>query len=169
MRIEENTDVSAMVNGHLVSRIVPARVTLADFLREFLGLTGTHLGCEQGVCGACTVLVDGRSTRSCLTLAAQITGSEVYTIEGLNDCEDVQVLQRMFGEYGALQCGFCTPGFLVASVELLRESSYLSDREVRDALSGNICRCTGYQGIVDAVLAAAQQARSDCGYITESK
>jgi carbon-monoxide dehydrogenase small subunit len=150
--------VSVTVNGRPVSRSVPPRLTLADFLRDELGLTGTHLGCEHGVCGACTVFVDGRSARACLTLTAQVDGARVDTVEGLEVFEETARLREAFSERGGLQCGFCTPGVLVTAVELLRDTDAdkpLTEESVREALSGNICRCTGYQGIVQAVLDAA--------------
>lgn len=149
--------ISATVNGAPVKRSVPARLTLADFLRDELGLTGTHLGCEHGVCGACSVFVDGRSARACLMLAVQVDGLRVDTVEGLDQFEEAARLRRAFSERGGLQCGFCTPGFLVSAVELLRDPDAekpLTADSVREALSGNICRCTGYQGIVAAVLDA---------------
>jgi aerobic carbon-monoxide dehydrogenase small subunit len=150
--------ISVTVNGRVVQRSVPPRLTLADFLRDELGLTGTHLGCEHGVCGACSVFVDGRSARACLTLAVQTDGSRVDTVEGLDQFEETCRLRRAFSDRGGLQCGFCTPGFLVSAVELLRDPDAekpLTEDAVREALSGNICRCTGYQGIVAAVLDAA--------------
>jgi carbon-monoxide dehydrogenase small subunit len=150
--------ISVTVNGRLVRRSVPPRLTLADFLRDKLLLTGTHLGCEHGVCGACSVFVDGRSARACLTLAVQADGSRVDTVEGLHDYEETARLRQAFSDRGGLQCGFCTPGFLVTAVELLRDTDAekpLTEQAVREALSGNICRCTGYQGIVQAVLDAA--------------
>lgn len=149
--------ISVTVNGAPVKRSVPARLTLADFLRDELGLTGTHLGCEHGVCGACSVFVDGRSARACLVLAVQVDGLRVDTVEGLDQFEEAARLRRAFSERGGLQCGFCTPGFLVSAVELLRDPDAekpLTADSVREALSGNICRCTGYQGIVAAVLDA---------------
>jgi carbon-monoxide dehydrogenase small subunit len=124
-------------------------------LRDDLGLTGTHIGCEHGVCGACTVLIDGYAARSCLTLAPQARGAEVTTIEGLADGDDLNPLQRAMWENYAFQCGFCTPGFLMQITELLGENPTPSEREIREALSGNICRCTGYETIVNGVLAAA--------------
>ncbi|WP_024803108.1 (2Fe-2S)-binding protein [Nocardia sp. BMG51109] len=145
------------INGRRCERTVPARMTLADFLRDELGLTGTHLGCEHGVCGACAVFIDGRSARACLTLAAQVDRCDVVTVEGLDRFEETGRLRRCFSERRGLQCGFCTPGFLVTSVELLRDPDRekpLTEDTVREAISGNICRCTGYQGIVDAVLDA---------------
>lgn len=150
--------VSISVNGRHIRRTVPARLTLADFLRDHLGLTGTHLGCEHGVCGACTVLVDGRSARSCLMLAVQADGARLDTVEGLGRYEQCDRLRAAFSRHGGLQCGFCTPGFLVTALELLRDPDAekpLCEQSVREALSGNICRCTGYQGIVQAVLEAA--------------
>ena len=151
--------VSISVNGRNFRRTVPARLTLADFLRDHLGLTGTHLGCEHGVCGACTVLVDGRSARSCLMLAVQADGARFDTVEGLGRYEQCDRLREAFSRNGGLQCGFCTPGFLVTALELLRDPDTekpLCEQSVREALSGNICRCTGYQGIVQAVLDAAE-------------
>lgn len=150
--------ITVTVNGRLVSRSVPPRLTLADFLRDELGLTGTHLGCEHGVCGACSVFVDGRSARACLTLAVQADGTRVDTVEGLDAFTETARLRQAFSERGGLQCGFCTPGFLITAVELLRDPDAdkpLTEDSVREALSGNICRCTGYQGIVAAVLDAA--------------
>jgi aerobic carbon-monoxide dehydrogenase small subunit len=150
--------VSVTVNGRPVRRSVPPRLTLADFLRDELGLTGTHLGCEHGVCGACSVFIEGRSGRACLTLAVQVDGMRVDTVEGLDQFEEAARLRRTLSERGGLQCGFCTPGFLVSAVELLRDPDAekpLTSDSVREALSGNICRCTGYQAIVAAVLDAA--------------
>jgi carbon-monoxide dehydrogenase small subunit len=132
------------------------RQSLADFLREELHLTGTHLGCEHGVCGACTVLMNGRSVRSCLTLAVQAGGADILTVEGLSAADGtLHPLQEAFHRHFALQCGYCTPGFLITAMELLRANPNPSEREVREALSGNLCRCTGYNAIVDAVLAMA--------------
>jgi carbon-monoxide dehydrogenase small subunit len=150
--------VSVTVNGRLIRRPVPPRRTLADFLRDELDLTGTHLGCEHGVCGACSVFIEGRSARACLTLAVQVDGLRVDTVEGLDQFEEAARLRRAFSERGGIQCGFCTPGFLVTALELLRDPDAekpLTADTVREALSGNICRCTGYQGIVAAVLDAA--------------
>ncbi|OKH81549.1 (2Fe-2S)-binding protein [Mycolicibacterium sp.] len=153
--------ISVTVNGRLVQRTVPPRLTLADFLRDELGLTGTHLGCEHGVCGACSVFIDGRSARTCLMLAVQADGLRVTTVEGLDEFEETRRLRQAFSQHGGLQCGFCTPGFLVTAVELLRDPNTekpLTEDAVREALSGNVCRCTGYQGIVQAVLDAADQS-----------
>jgi carbon-monoxide dehydrogenase small subunit len=150
--------ISVTVNGKEVRRSVPPRLTLADFLRDELSLTGTHLGCEHGVCGACSVFIDGRSARACLTLAVQVDGMRIDTVEGLDEFEETTRLRQSFSEHGGLQCGFCTPGFLITAVELLRDTDAekpLTEESVREALSGNVCRCTGYQGIVQAVLDAA--------------
>jgi aerobic-type carbon monoxide dehydrogenase small subunit (CoxS/CutS family) len=145
-------DLTLTVNGKPVTGRVPARLSLADYLRDRLGLTGTNVGCEQGVCGACTVLVDGRSMRACLMLAVQADGCAVRTVEGLAaPGRPWHPLQAAFDRNDALQCGFCTPGFLMAAAELL-EQPRLSEPDVRAALSGNLCRCTGYEGIVRSVL-----------------
>ena len=144
------------VNGRSYEKNVAVRQTLADFLRDELHLTGTHLGCEHGVCGACTVLMNGRSVRSCLTLAVQAGGADILTVEGIGAGDGtLHPLQEAFHQHFALQCGYCTPGFLITGMELLRENPNPSEREVREALSGNLCRCSGYQAIVDAVLAMA--------------
>jgi carbon-monoxide dehydrogenase small subunit len=147
--------VSLTVNGVLYERDVEPRLLLVDFLRETLGLTGTHVGCEHGVCGACTVLIDGDSMRSCLTFAVQLDGATVETVEGLGDADNLSALQQAFREHHALQCGFCTPGILMTVVDLLRKYPLASDAEIREGLSGNLCRCTGYENIVRAVRAAA--------------
>ena len=147
------------VNGRVHERDVPVRMTLADFLRHELGLTGTHIGCEHGVCGACTVLFDDRSARSCLTLAVQADGARVTTVEGLARDGELSVLQRAFIEHHGLQCGYCTPGMLTTLTEFLRDHPDPSEAEVRLAISGNLCRCTGYTGIVRAALAAAKILR----------
>jgi len=151
--------VTMTVNGQEVSASLEPRVSLADFLRERLNLTGTHLGCEHGVCGACTVIVDGAALRSCLLFAVQLEGARITTVEGLAPEGELTDLQRAFQEHHALQCGFCTPGFLTTAHAFLQENRQPSADEVRAALSGNICRCTGYIGIVEAVLATAR-ARS---------
>jgi carbon-monoxide dehydrogenase small subunit len=145
------------VNGERVERTVEARKTLADFLREDLGLTGTHLGCEHGVCGACTVLLDGEPVRSCLLFAVQAAGTEIQTVESLAAGETLHPVQAAFREHHGLQCGFCTPGFLMSAVALLREHSQPTDEQIMETLGGHLCRCTGYQGIVEAVRAAAQE------------
>jgi len=151
------------VNGKAHARIVESRLTLADFLRHELGLTGTHLGCEHGVCGACTVLVDGRSARSCLMFAVQANGCDVTTVEGLTPDGSLSVLQQAFVDNHGLQCGFCTPGMLITLTELLRDNPAPTEDEVREALTGNLCRCTGYAGIVKAALDAAQRLRDRNG------
>jgi carbon-monoxide dehydrogenase small subunit len=140
------------VNGSLVERELEPRLTLADFLRNELGLTGTHLGCEHGVCGACTVLLDGATVRSCTLYAVQTEGAEVVTVEGLAPAGGpLHPIQQAFRERHGLQCGFCTPGFLLTAVELLRETRSPSRGEIRERIAGNLCRCTGYQGIVEAI------------------
>ncbi|PYP73837.1 MAG: (2Fe-2S)-binding protein [Gemmatimonadetes bacterium] len=139
------------VNGVRHRRDVEPRLLLSDFLRQDLGLTGTHVGCEHGVCGACTVLLDGEAVRSCLILAVQADGHEVATVEGLGSVEDLHPLQAAFRQAHALQCGFCTPGILMTLVPFLDEHPNPAESEIREALSGNLCRCTGYQNIVDAV------------------
>ena len=149
--------VTVTVNGQEYRRTVEPRLTLADFLREELGLTGTHLGCEHGVCGACTVLLDGDAVRSCLMLAVQADGAELTTVEGLSPTGRLTPLQIAFHDNGALQCGFCTPGFLMTATAFLRENSEPTEAQVRDAISGNICRCTGYVAIVQAVLEASRE------------
>jgi aerobic-type carbon monoxide dehydrogenase small subunit (CoxS/CutS family) len=135
------------------------RRLLADFIREDLGLTGTHLGCEHGICGACTILFNGEAARSCLMLAVQAAGAEITTVEGLARDGELDPLQRAFHEYHALQCGFCTPGMLMAAHDLLRTNPSPTEQEIREGMSAVLCRCTGYQGIVDAVMAAAARMR----------
>jgi carbon-monoxide dehydrogenase small subunit len=147
--------VRTAVNGVEYERTVEPRLLLSDFLRQELGLTGTHVGCEHGVCGACTVLVDGHSARSCLFLAVQADGSRIETVESLGAVDDLSPLQEAFREHHALQCGFCTPGMLMTCVDLLQSCPLASDVEIRDGLSGNLCRCTGYEHIVRAVRAMA--------------
>jgi carbon-monoxide dehydrogenase small subunit len=148
--------IKVMVNGRVYERYVEVRMTLADFVRQELDLTGTHLGCEHGVCGACTVLFNGEAVRSCLMLAVQAEGAELHTVEGLAEGDLLHPLQRAFQDKHALQCGFCTPGFLMTARAFLTEQPLPTREEVRDAISGNICRCTGYQPIVDAILQAAE-------------
>ncbi len=149
--------VRLSVNGRSIEAAVEPRVTLADFLRETCGLTGTHLGCEHGACGACTVLLDGRAVRSCLIFAVQVDGQEVTTVEGIagahGELSPVQVALR---ECHGLQCGFCTPGIVTSITALLRDNPHPTDQEIREGLSGNFCRCTGYQGIINAVHRAAE-------------
>jgi carbon-monoxide dehydrogenase small subunit len=148
----ETVRVEVAVNGTTYRRNVEARMTASDFLRDVLQLTGTHVGCEHGVCGACTVLLDGRSVRSCIIYAGQLDGATIETVEGLNERPgELHPLQEAFRQCHALQCGFCTPGFLMVAHEYLQEVTEPGEAEIREALSGNICRCTGYQSIVDAV------------------
>jgi len=152
-----NRTVRVAVNGSACEGQVEPRASLAEFLRDDLDLTGTHVGCEHGVCGACTVLVDGRSTRSCILYAGQMEGAEITTIEGLSPPDgSLNAIQQALHERHGLQCGFCTPGFVVTIHELLGDNPDLTEAEVREALSGNVCRCTGYQGIVAAVLDVAR-------------
>jgi len=154
---EPRVDIAFTVNGEAVRESVAARKTLVDFLREDLGLTGSHVGCEHGVCGACTVRVNGVIVRGCLMLAAQCDGAVVETIEGVSDSGDIADLQQAFEKRNALQCGFCTPGMLLTAAELLSVTPRPGRAEIRQYLSGNYCRCTGYHAIVDAVEAVAQQ------------
>ena len=149
--------ITLNVNGKPRSAEVETRVHLADFLRQSLGLTGTHLGCEHGVCGACTIIVNGSAVRSCLMLAVQADGADVETVESLGGATALSPLQQHFSRHHALQCGFCTPGMLMSLEAFLRTNPSPSVAEVREAISGNICRCTGYQGIVEAALAAAAE------------
>ena len=153
--------VELVVNGEPRAAEAEPRMLLSDFLREKLALTGTHVGCEHGVCGACTVLVDGESVRSCLMLAVQAAGSNVRTIEGLGGADDMHPLQQAFWEKHGLQCGFCTPGMLMTAVELLETTPKPGLDEIREAMSSNLCRCTGYQTIVEAVQAAAERMQGE--------
>ena len=153
----ERQEVRVVVNGTPYVRVVEPRLLLSDFLRHELGLTGTHVGCEHGVCGACTVLFDGAAVRSCIMLAVQADGHELETVESLGTPEAMHPLQTAFREAHGLQCGFCTPGILMSMLPFLERNPQPSEREVREALAGNLCRCTGYQHIVDAVLLAAEQ------------
>lgn len=158
--------VTVTVNGQTYTGDCEARMTLADFLRRECGLTGTHLGCEHGVCGACTVLLDDVAARSCLTFAVQADGARLTTVEGLAEGDQLNVLQKSFQEHHGLQCGFCTPGMLMCATELLRDNPNPSEAEVRDGISGVLCRCTGYDGIVKSVMAAADgqsETRSGVG------
>lgn len=160
----ETRRIALTVNGKSYSEEVEVRMHLGDFLRQQLGLTGTHLGCEHGVCGACTILVDGRSARSCLMLAVQADGKDLLTVEGIApDEETLHPLQEAFRDNHGLQCGFCTPGMLTTLLEFLKDNPDPSEREVREAISGNLCRCTGYQGIVAAALDAAKRLRTQAG------
>ena len=152
-------EIEIRVNEAAIRSRVPPRLTLADFLRERCGLTGTHLGCEHGVCGACTVLLDGDAVRSCLVFAVQADGHEVTTIEGLDGPDgELSPIQQAFRDNHGLQCGFCTPGFVVTAEAFLRDNPDPTDDEIREAVSGNLCRCTGYQGILAALRAAADAA-----------
>ena len=152
----EHINVQLSVNGAVRELNVEPRKTLADALREDLGLTGTHLGCEHGVCGACTVLLNGEAVRSCILLAVQARNAEVQTIEGLQQNGVMHPVQQAFRESHSFQCGFCTPGFVMSTVALLAENSSPTEQEIREGLSGNICRCTGYQSIVEGVQRAAE-------------
>ena len=149
--MEHALDITLTVNGVEVSRRVAPRMHLVDFLRDELGLTGSHIGCEHGVCGACTVRVDGDIVRGCLMLAVQADGCKVETVEGLSDSKELARLQKSFHEKNALQCGFCTPGMLMAAQDLVRQKRKCTREEIREHISGNYCRCTGYQAIVDAI------------------
>ena len=161
--MEPTTDIEFEVNGKRVRLTVSPREHLADVLRQRCGLTGTHLGCEHGVCGACTVRVDGAAIRGCLILAVQADGAQIRTIEGEGNDPVMQALQHAFIERNALQCGYCTPGFLLTAAELLELDPDPSRESIREYLSGNICRCTGYQAIVDAVDLAARRLRGEAG------
>jgi carbon-monoxide dehydrogenase small subunit len=156
----DRREITVTINGESFTREVETRLTLADFIRHECDLTGTHLGCEHGVCGACTILLDGLSARSCLMLAVQADGHELLTVEGIapND-DELHPLQQAFQDNHGLQCGFCTPGMLTTLLEFLGDNPDPTEREVREAISGNLCRCTGYQGIVDAALDAAGRLR----------
>ena len=158
----EKRTIAVTVNGTKYEKEVPVRITLADFIRYELGLTGTHLGCEHGVCGACTILFDGRTARACLMLAVQAHGHEITTVEGLApSADELSPLQEAFRDNHGLQCGFCTPGMLMTLTEFLRDNPDPTEHEVRIAISGNLCRCTGYQGIVAAALDAAKRLQAD--------
>jgi len=157
----ENTfNLTVSVNGQSYQKELDPRTLLSDFLRNDLGLTGTHVGCEHGVCGACTVLLDGEPVRSCLLFAPQVHNHEVITVEGLGTMDDLHPLQEAFQEAHALQCGFCTSGFLMTLVPYLEENTNPTEEEIREAISGNLCRCTGYQHIIDAVKIAAEKMKS---------
>jgi carbon-monoxide dehydrogenase small subunit len=160
--MSETRHIAVTVNGKRHEAAVPVRVTLADFLRHQLGLTGTHLGCEHGVCGACTILFDGNSARSCLMLAVQADGHDIMTVEGIaTDAATLHPLQQAFHDHHGLQCGFCTPGILTTLIELLRDNPDPTEEDIRIGISGNLCRCTGYHNIVVAALDAARRLRSD--------
>ena len=155
--MNELRDIEVTVNGEIYRERVEPRLTLVDFLRHTLGLTGTHVGCEYGACGCCTVRLEGAAVQSCILFAVQADGHRVETVEGLADGERLHPLQQAFSDHGALQCGFCTPGFLMTAIEFLERNPDPDEDAVRNALSGNLCRCTGYQPIVDAVLDAARR------------
>ena len=152
--------IKVTVNGRFYERLVEVRMTLADFIRQELDLTGTHLGCEHGVCGACTILLNGEAVRSCLMLAAQADGAELRTVESLAQGDELHPIQRAFQDHHALQCGFCTPGFLMTALAFLNDNPLPTRDEVREAISGNLCRCTGYQPIIDAILQASSELQS---------
>jgi carbon-monoxide dehydrogenase small subunit len=153
--------ITIKINGKKLESAAEPRLLLADFIRHELGLTGTHVGCEQGVCGACTVLMDGRAVRSCIMLAVQADGHELTTVEGLSDNpKELHPIQEAFWEAHGLQCGFCTPGFLMTLVPYLAKNPDPSEEDIREAISGNVCRCTGYQHIVDAALLAAKKVNA---------
>jgi len=149
--------ISLTVNGQARNSSAEQRMSLADFLRECLGLTGTHLGCEHGVCGACTIICDGEAVRSCLMFAVQAEGTEIKTIEGLADGANMHPLQKLFSEQRALQCGFCTPGMLMTAIDLVHSKPSITSVEIRTGMSAVLCRCTGYEGIINAVEAYADQ------------
>ena len=157
--MSKTRSIRVTVNGVCHEREVEPRLTLADFLRHELHLGGTHVGCEHGICGVCTVLIDGRSARSCLTLAVQVDGGEVTTVEGLRDPQTGRLhpIQQAFVDAHGLQCGFCTPGFMMTTLELLAGNPAPSDEEIREALGGNLCRCTGYETIIESVRLAARR------------
>jgi carbon-monoxide dehydrogenase small subunit len=157
--MDTTIETTITVNGTPVTRRVPARQHLIDFLRDTVGLTGSHIGCEHGVCGACTIRVDGEILRGCLMLAVQANGRKVDTIEGLSDSGELAELQKAFHEHNALQCGFCTPGMLMAAQDLVRTRPGASRDEIRSYMSGNYCRCTGYHAIVDAVQEVLENAK----------
>ena len=157
---QEHRSVKITVNGQTYSKQVEPRRLLSDFLREDLDLRGPHVGCEHGICGACTVLMNGHTVRSCLMFAVQANGAQITTIEGLAKNGELHPLQEGFWENHGLQCGFCTPGFLMSACELLERNPDPTEQEVREGLSGNMCRCTGYQGIVESVLAAASKMKA---------
>jgi carbon-monoxide dehydrogenase small subunit len=148
-------DIVVTVNGRKYAASIEPRLLLSDFIRDTIGLTGTHVGCEHGVCGACTIFVNGDSVRSCLMLAVRADGADIVTVEGLGTPEELNTIQNQFREKHGLQCGFCTPGMLMTAMDLLKKYPLPSDAEIREGLSGNLCRCTGYQNIVAAIRAAA--------------
>ena len=155
--MNEPRKVSLEVNGESLSGKVPARMLLTDFLRDVLGKTGTHVGCEHGVCGACTIIVNGEAARSCLMFAVQAEGAKIKTVEGLAKGEELHPLQKLFSEHRALQCGFCTPGMLMTAVDLVASNDALSELDIKVGMSAVLCRCTGYEGIIKAVIEYAEQ------------
>ena len=159
--MSELVTISVTVNGTAYQRTIEPRMLLSDFLRHELGLTGTHIGCEQGVCGTCTILLDGESVRSCLIFAVQAEGHEVTTVEALGTADNLHPLQAAFQEAHGLQCGFCTPGFLMTLIPFLQRNPNPTDSEIREAISGNLCRCTGYQKIVESVKLAAEKMAAE--------
>jgi aerobic-type carbon monoxide dehydrogenase small subunit (CoxS/CutS family) len=154
-------DVAVKVNGKLYERRIPARMLLSDFVRSELQLTGTHVSCEHGVCGTCNVMVDGKTARSCLMFAVQAEGADIRTVESLGSIDNMHPLQQAFWEKHGLQCGFCTPGMLLTAQELLTANPDPTREEVAEAISGNLCRCTGYQTIIDAIMSAAETMREN--------
>ena len=156
----DRKEITLRINGNTHVATVDVRTTLVDFIREQAGLTGTHVGCEHGVCGSCTILLDRAPVRSCLLFAVQADGAEISTVESLGTPEHLHPVQEAFRDHHGLQCGFCTPGFLMTTMALLHDRPAPSEAEIRSSLSGNLCRCTGYQGIVEAVLDAAQRLRA---------
>ena len=158
--MDRNVDISLTVNGEKITSRVEARTNLVDFLRYEVGLTGSHVGCEHGVCGACTLRVDGRIVRGCLMAAAQADGADVWTIEGVTETGEIRALQEAFVERNALQCGFCTPGMLLTLAELMERKPDASRDQIREYISGNFCRCTGYQALIDAVEIARKKGAS---------
>ena len=158
--MDQHVNITLRVNGETINRRIEARTNLVDFLRYELGLTGSHVGCEHGVCGACTVRVDGKIVRGCLMVAAQANSTDVWTIEGLTETGEIQDLQEAFVERNALQCGFCTPGMLLTAAELMERQPKANREEIRKYISGNFCRCTGYQAIVDAIEIAQKKGAS---------
>jgi aerobic carbon-monoxide dehydrogenase small subunit len=161
--VSKTLDIAVTVNGAVYEAAVEPRLLLADFLRHMLGLTGTHVGCEHGVCGACTIMLDGDSARSCLMFAVQADGRRIETVESLGRIGKLNALQEAFHEHHALQCGFCTPGMLMTATDLLKKYPLASDDDIRKGLSGNLCRCTGYEHIVRAVRAVAGKAKDASG------
>ena len=157
----EPMKITLEINGEKRSGLAEPRMLLADFLRDELGMTGTHVGCEHGICGACTILINGEAARSCLMFAVQADGASIETIEGLAKDGEMHLLQKLFGEHHALQCGFCTPGMLMTAIDLVQSHPNLSESDVRSGMSASLCRCTGYEGIVKAVMAYARHVHGE--------